>query len=311
MLKDKSEKAQNFPVADWVFLMGRPTMEEAIDFIKKHSVDNIIDQTVLEKQWRAAKAHYNELAGKEAGLADDPLVSELPKELEPLMQKVLADPVYQRSYSSVKHRFGMVELDRLVVFQRYMDLSFVKGLEVERSSKMSPQEIFTLAMPFDHPVPMSTIDQPERGVCIVESPSTDLRFLDSVILRRNQLNKYDAPGPVAGVLGLVVGFGCNFMIAVHAGNRLILNNGSHRAYLLRKLGVTHAPCIIQTVKNTKELAEEVHGDVPERLDCYLKDPRPPMLKDYFDPKLIIPLQVRPAVRRIQITYEVKVLSQQI
>ena len=305
---DSSNKEPALPDAEWAFLMGRPMMEEAIDFFKRHSVDDNIETTVLEKQWKSAKARYDELSKKEAGLADDPPISDLPKELENLKAKVLADPVYQKVYSNIDHRIGMVDLDRLVVFQRYMDISFIKGLEASYGPQMTPQEVFRVALPFDHPLPECNIYEQEKGVYVFESPSTDLRFLDSVVLREDQLRNLELPRPLAGILGLVVGFGSNFLTAVHVGKRLILNNGTHRAYLLRKLGIKHVPCIIQEVKDRKELAEEVHGDVPDRLDYYLKDPRPSLLKDYFDPNLVYPLRARPKVRRIQIKFDVKVLT---
>jgi len=294
---------------EWAYLMGRPTMEESMEFIQRHSIDKTSDPSVLEKRWTLAKSRYDELATKEAGLADDPPISDIPKELESLIQQVHADPVYQKVYSGVKHRFGMVELDRLVVFQRYMDLSFIKGLESTLAPKMGPEDVFRLAMPFDHPLPEFKISEPKQGECIFESPSTDLRFLDSVVLQKDQLDWKDAPGPLAGVLGLVVGFGCNFLTAVQVGNRLILNNGTHRAYLLRKLGIQQAPIIIQTVKDRQELKQEVHGDVPDNLEYYLDNPRPSLLKDYFDTRLVYHIHARPRVRRIHISYDVKVLTE--
>jgi len=54
------------------------------------------------------------------------------------------------------------------------------------------------------------------------SPSNDLRLLGPMALR---------PG----------------------AQRLILNNGSHRAFTLRQMGVTHVPCIVQHVSSRDEL----------------------------------------------------------
>jgi hypothetical protein len=66
--------------------------------------------------------------------------------------------------------------------------------------------------------------------------------------------------------------------------RLVLHNGSHRAYFLRDIGITHAACVIQRVTRRDEL-EFLGGEVHLNPDRYLKAPRPPLLKDYFDPKL--------------------------
>jgi hypothetical protein len=77
------------------------------------------------------------------------------------------------------------------------------------------------------------------------SESTNLRFHEARLFRPEQLPGYTARGPVASILGLVVGCGGNFMNVISSADRLLLNNGYHRAPALRALGVTHVPCVIQ------------------------------------------------------------------
>jgi hypothetical protein len=102
----------------------------------------------------------------------------------------------------------------------------------------------------------------------------------------------------------VVGYGSNFLNAWHIENRLVLSNGSHRAFALREHGITHLPCLVQKVTRREEL-ELVGTDVvsahPER---YLTNPRPPMLKDYFDPKLRKILNVARKHRLITLSFGV-------
>ena len=70
-------------------------------------------------------------------------------------------------------------------------------------------------------------------------------------------------------MGVAVGFGSNFMSAIYAENRLILHNGSHRAYTLRALGHTHAPCVIQHVYSREELNVIASTAVADRPDVFL------------------------------------------
>jgi len=86
---------------------------------------------------------------------------------------------------------------------------------------------------------------------------------------------------------------------------LILNNGSHRAYALRELGLKEVPCIVQTVTRRDELELVASGDFQQFPDRYLKAPRPPLLKDYFDPKLrkIVVVQRKNRLVRVQIGVE--------
>jgi hypothetical protein len=83
----------------------------------------------------------------------------------------------------------------------------------------------------------------------------------------------------------VVGFGSNFLNALHADGRLVLNNGSHRAFALRGLGVTQVPCIVQRVTRREELEVVANDELARHADVYLRHPRPPVLKDYFDSEL--------------------------
>src|SRR5205814_2126409 len=97
-----------------------------------------------------------------------------------------------------------------------------------------------------------------------------------------QVSGYAPQGPIAGLLAAVVGFGSNFLNALHVEGRLILNNGSHRSYAMREAGIRQVPCIVQTVSSRDELEAVANAEVHQKADLYLRSPRPPVLKDYFD-----------------------------
>ena len=125
--------------------------------------------------------------------------------------------------------------------------------------------------------------------------------MDSVILSPTQVSGYQQRGPAAGVVALVVGFTANCLSAIRVENRLILNNGSHRAFALRDMGITHAPCVIQTVSRREELPV-VSEPVSQEPDLYLKADRPPLLKDYFDQKLRKLAKVPRKSRQVKIVF---------
>jgi len=109
---------------------------------------------------------------------------------------------------------------------------------------------------------------------------------------------------LVGVVGLAVCFGSNFLSVISAFDRLILHNGSHRAFTLRDLGHSHAPCIIQHVYSREELNVIASTAVAERPDAFVGLRRPPMLKDYFNPKL---RKIVPVIRRLrQVTVKFQV-----
>jgi hypothetical protein len=89
------------------------------------------------------------------------------------------------------------------------------------------------------------------------------------------------------------------------GRRHLLVNGYHRAVALRALGVTHAPCIVQTATCTDELQLAAKSRVAERAEFYFESARPPLLKDFFDPRLRKRLPLRPRMRHIELSYEIR------
>jgi len=120
----------------------------------------------------------------------------------------------------------------------------------------------------------------------------------------DNIQNYPPPGNLVGVVGLAVGFGSNFMNAIYAEKRLILNNGSHRAYALREMGVTHVPCIVQHVSSRDQLDVVAASQVEDNPDYFLKHPRPSMLIDYFNPRLRKVMPVHRQLRQVTVKFEV-------
>src|SRR5712691_4711005 len=106
-------------VDDHVFLIGRPPLGEYLGFVASRTVDgDKADMRQLADEWRSANDHIKELEKQEAGAADAPRVSAIPADLDSLLSQVLADPIFRRSFNIVPTTVGVVELDRLVVYQK-------------------------------------------------------------------------------------------------------------------------------------------------------------------------------------------------
>jgi hypothetical protein len=200
---------------------------------------------------------------------------------------------------------GMVELDRLVVYQKQINLEYIKKIKNRMGSAPSEDAMFQLCLPLDHPQPEVRKMRTHQNAYTFISQSNDLRFLEPVILESTQIIGHQSGGPIAGVLGLVVGFSVNYFSVLHVENRLILLNGSHRAFALRELGITHAPCLIITLSRREELNPLNIPDLQNKPDLYLKAPRPPLLKDYFDPMLRKLVKVPRKLRHVTVSFGVQ------
>ncbi|MEJ1960805.1 MAG: hypothetical protein WDO56_04375 [Gammaproteobacteria bacterium] len=126
------------------------------------------------------------------------------------------------------------------------------------------------------------------------SPSTDVRFLGASIIDPANIQNQPPRGYATHVVAVDLGSGTNCLSAIHINNRLILMNGTHRAYSLRDLGFTHVACLVTHVSNDDEKSQMLPLIVKQDEARYLTSQRPPLFKDYFNPALrkVIPTVTR-------------------
>jgi hypothetical protein len=124
------------------------------------------------------------------------------------------------------------------------------------------------------------------------------------VLDPTQVTELSAIGVPSAIVAVTVGYGANYLSALHVEGRLILQNGSHRAYALRAAGHTHAPCLVQRVSRRDEL-EVLAGighPLQARPDSFLTAKRPPLFKDYFDEELRMLVHVPRSIRQVTVGF---------
>lgn len=289
-----------------LWLLGQPPLSRLLDFVESAGVEgDKVDRAALTDEWRAANDHYMALERTEAGIANRGTHRELDPELAPLAAEVAAHPRFRRAFRTLPTSFGMVELDSLIVYQRHVTRNFVEARMQGIGAAPDPEALFRVCMPLGDPDAPVQIQRVGSRRYVFRCPSTDFRFHEPALLRPEQANGYESLGAVAGIVGLVVGFGSNFLNVVRVGSRTLLNNGYHRAVALRALGITHAPCIIQTATRGDELEVSVMSRVAEDPEFYFESARPPLLRDFFDPKIRKLLPIRSRTRQIEVNFEIK------
>jgi hypothetical protein len=299
-----SPAARPAPETDeYLYLTGRPRLRDLIRFARSHAVTPPNEKDVADA-WHAAHERVRRLEGDEAGQADDPPMRPLGPEYEPLLSELLQDPLVRDGFNTVPTDVALVELDRLVVYQKHIDLTYARGL-AQALGTPDERQVFRTCLLHDHDEPPVQWSRVHHDRFVFMSPSNDLRFLGAAPLQREQIKDYPERGKFVGVVAIAVGLGSNFLNAVYAEKRLILNNGSHRAYTLRRLGVTHVPCIIQHCASRDEVDAVAATEVRKNPDLYLKHPRPSMLKDYFDPQLHLVMPVYRRLRQVTVRFEIE------
>lgn len=297
---------ENNAASEKIWLLGHPPLRSYLDFVEDTVIGGAtMDRAALVDEWRAANDYYHELAEREAGLADQAECRDLDPTLAPLAAEVMNDPRYRCNFDTLPTGFGVVELDRLVIWQTHVDRQFIETLKSQLGPAPDAAALLRFCLPLGRPEAPVRIQRVGSKRFVFTSDSSDFRFHEPVLLRPDQIRDYDTFGPIAGVVGLVVGFSSNFLTVVRGDDRFILHNGYHRACALRELGVTHAPCIIQTVTGRDEIDITAKRVVAQDPGFYFKHARPPLLKDFFDPKLRKVLPVHKISKMIEINFEVR------
>lgn len=290
-----------------IWLLGQPPLGRLIEFVDDTVVDAAtMDRAALVAEWSSANDYYLDLERTEAGIANEGSHRELDACFKPLAEAVAADPSFKLAFATLPTTFGMVELDRLIACQMHVTRNWIDALRTRLGPAPDYATLFRTCMPLgDASAPPVQIQRVGSRRYVFRSPSTDVRFLEPTLLRGEQVSGYQTWGAIAGIVGLVVGSSTNMLNVIRVGRRMLLNNAYHRAVTLRAMGITHAPCVIQTATRGDELQLAARSRVAENPEFYFESARPPLLKDFFDPKIRKLLPIHARMRHIEVSFEVK------
>lgn len=269
-----------------VWLLGQPHLQDYLNFVRDKVVGGeALSPRALADEWRAANDLYYELERSEAGAADGAACLDLDPALAPLAEAVLADPFFRETFDTLPTAIRMVELSRLVVSQSNIACGFSDALRGRLGSPPDREALFHFCLPLERALPEVRVRRSGKDRWTFTSPSTDFRLHPARMLKPEQIHGLGGFGPAAAVLALPVGFGSNFLSVVQSEQRLLLQNGYHRAFALLAAGITRAPAIVQTVTRLDELRIAAGEDVNEDPAFYFRAARPPLMKDFLDPRL--------------------------
>jgi hypothetical protein len=264
----------------WVFLLGRPPMAEYLSFLVQASPGQDVDIAAAAARWRNAADVIDGLATSEAGIADNQGPGDLPSRLHANARRYMEEPTAGAAYAFVPAKIGVIDLQHVVVYQRQINLAYAEQLQ-KTIGDWGPDDerLLDFCLATDQPPPPIKRYQPSDNTVMFQSVSTDARFLGSALLDASQVTGHTVPGRAQSAVVLYIGYGMNALSVMSVNGRLVLSNGSHRAYALMAAGLTQVPALIQQVTREDEL--QIAPKVLQDKQLYLQNPRPPMLKDYF------------------------------
>jgi hypothetical protein len=291
---------------DLVWLLGQPHLSDYLQFVamKVHG-GREIDARSLTAEWRAANDLYYDIELAEAGIADTIECLPIEAGLRPLARAVRANPWFKASFDNLPVSIERVELAKLVVSQTHVASTFTEALGGTLGAKPDAATLFRFCLPLERPLPPVRIRRLSGDRFVFTSPSTDFRSHHPMLLRPDELAGVTSVGPYVAMVGLMVGFGSNFLSAVRSGSRVLLQNGYHRAYTLLSLGFTHAYCVVEDVTRKDELKLTADADVAADPEYYFASKRPPLLGDFLNPLLTRRLAVLPMENHVEVELKVR------
>lgn len=292
-----------------LYLLGRPQLSEDLGFLSAQaSFGEPVDLRAVAEAWRAANDVVVRLQREEAGCADDPPLGALDPAVFEVRDRLLADVAFRNTMAVIPLDVKMVDLDRLIVPQKHLDLTKALRLADGIPPEPDARALFDLCMPFERMREEVRCLRTSNDSFVFASTSHDLRFLDVMLLDSASVHGHAAPGVVSNALGIMVGYSLNCLTAMHIQNRLILINGTHRAAALRMAGIRHAPCVIQKITRPEERMLVGSREVNRNPGEFLNIPRPAMLKDFLDPRLHTTVRMSNRVRQVKVTFSVEALD---
>lgn len=287
------------------WLLGQPPLTHYLDTVERSGSGAGVSRASLVAGWSAANDVYIELERTEAGLANAGRHRPLDPRFEGLATVVRDHPFYRKNFDCLPTGFEMVELDKLMVYQPFVGRTYVESSMRRLGLKPDPATVFRFCFPLDEPRPVVEVERLGRDRFQFRSTAGAFRAHSLASLGPESLATIQSFGPVGACLGLPLGLNANFLNAVRVGRRYLLHNGYHRACALRALGVSHAPCLVQTAKRVDEVMLGVDYALPQAPEYYFETARPPLLRDFFDPRIVRLVPLREEVRVVDVTVEIR------
>jgi hypothetical protein len=282
-------------------LMGATGLGEFLRFVRQRAVGGRArDECEVADMWRACAERFKQMQSAQANAAQNPQVRPIPSAMQAHIGRLTALQSFRNTFSSVPVAFGMVPLHQLVCAQFEITVSKLEALKKHIPKKLTAIKLAQLCLPLAPNHAQCVVGREAGSEYVFHSDSHDLRSLGAQLVPASAIAGYHPKGHAQAAIVVGVGFSTNVLNVVRYENRLVLNNGYHRALALLMNGYAHAPCVIQVCSHWDDVGLCAMDEMSQEGPLYFTQARPPMLRDYLDPALTSQWALQPARRQITI-----------
>ncbi len=246
----------------------------------------------IHAKLRSANTQMQVLIKKEAGLIDKIRTADTSPEMQNRINEICSDTLFKATFGDEQTQIRVVEIDNLIAPQREINIDHAEDLLERFDADTSKNSLLDFCL--------STRTENEEIRTLQNSPNqmsftsanVDMRFLGGFPknLSEDDIEVCYVGGQPVMAVTLLLGYGAAPISAWQYKSRLVLANGFHRLYALRKKGLTTVPIVVRKIHNLEaEFPQRYLGQSREYL---FKHPRPALLKDYFNPQLTGDAQIK-------------------
>ena len=275
----------NEPFLTYLYLYAAYTKKKVASLVKNKCISEESAQLKETMQsWEEATESLREIEEQESGIADNCETFDISSGL---IEAIKLNPAITNTFSKDVIEFKMVEVDKLIAVQRQVLLDYADELVKKIPRNPSEDDLLKFCLIPEQHAPLPKPTRVGSDTLYFTSPSGDFRFLGGYL--KKELTEEDIKITKVGgfpthAIMLFVGYGAPSMNAYSVNGRVILTNGFHRAYALRKKGIKKIPLLIKKIGNADlEFPSNIQG---LKKDYLLNHPRPILLKDFFNEDLV-------------------------
>jgi hypothetical protein len=281
-------------------MYGAVTQIELNNFLEGNSIDTADRKRELKTSWASAAEVFQQIVNGEVGMPDTIAARPIAAGNEAFLAELQQNPGFLNSFSNYPLSFEEVEIDKLVACQRTVHIDWVDHL----CTIFRRDDLLRFCLHPGQDTTALNIGRTAQNAFTASSENPQLRFL-GVYDQPYQAELMGAhhPGaqPVHAVV-ILLGYGNSTVNVYRVGRRLILNNGFHRLYALRKLGLTYVPAVIQQITHPQLELPQVIAELPR--EYLVETPRPALMKDFFDERLVCEIRQRRFLKSLQVGFGV-------
>lgn len=297
-----------------IFLLGFMPLNE-VQGVLLGELGESVDLDRIKKLWLPKTGKAAQLMSTDMQLIDDERMLQIVQDIDPkytdkmkeIDDKLMKNPFWRANEHSIK----LVQIDDLIVLQNNINVVRATNLAKRIIDTSDMEQLLDYCFDFSRKNDVVDHHQISNGF-LFSTRNHDVR---TGKIEVRQIPEYSDDGMnsrtvPALVIPIVAGDPFIYCVRTYMNATLpdgstkrvyflTLQNGIHRAYALRSLGVEHMPCIIIDPTSANETNLLLGNWSPERLQQNASQ-RPPLLKDFFNPDLIEKFNVRRTIMCIKV-----------